>query len=864
MRSRLLLFALLACSSEKPEEKLPLPDGVAQFLPPEAPATPAPVRVDAPGGVVRYRMLDHLADARFTFPEGATGSTATGEFVLAGNWKDEGVRKGGWHQYSTPLPFATTMPRPNYSPMGARLYHDGAEIAFDTSISEPSTGPKMRWWVDRGRVMLLAAENPKTWPTALQMKVPELTAALAKRNFATSGLSAAEFARTAHTEGRVTRPGLLLPAPGTAQFDVPLPARARLRFGTALLADPVTNTVTGDGAALEVRVDGTSVWSGRTDGPHQDVVVDLPEGTPRTATVEFVTSPGTTGEGDAVVFTAPYVADAGAAAPRRVVVVGVDTLRWDALSANGAARATSPELDRWLAQSAQFTRAYSPAPRTKPSFRTAFSGRYPSAGGTTNIAEVLAGQGFATAGVVANVHLVPRFGFNRGMDHWEYDNGAKADDQVDRALAWAKAHQDEDSYLFVHIMDPHTVYEAKGAFKGHFQGEGKRPKAVPARFNRWSIYALMKKDRLTDNGKAWIRAAYDEEVAFAAHEISRLFSELESLPGQTLTVLHSDHGEEFWDHRAFEHNHSVYDELVHTVLAVRPPKGWAGAPKIDTPVGLVDIAPTVYDFVGVPADARPLTDGVSLRAFADPERSGTAATLAATLADRPHLLGHMRYGRDRWGVIYQQYKYILHTSSGVQEVYDLVADPREEHNLYDKGDAALLTTLRAALEKASGWPTRAGYRVRVPSTAAPLSVTFDAPILAAGVLDPELNVEVRANLEWGERPERLPEEVGTVVVAEDHRSLVFTPGPKTRGGALYVQCEAAPCPTGTFTAGPKSGKFEGSRNLGGSLYVVEPGTLLVPHDRSDNPEEGTAATDAERDQLEALGYLEDEHEGDDE
>ncbi|GDX82558.1 hypothetical protein LBMAG42_43690 [Deltaproteobacteria bacterium] len=858
MISSIVASLLLGCGSE-PTEAKPVVSPEAPVTPPTAPTTPAPMGLERPVGSVVWRALDHLADATLAFPAGAPIVGIDGHFTLDTKWKDEGVRKGGWHAFSTPLPFATNMPRPNYAPMGARLYRESTEVPFNTTLSAPTESPVVTWYVDHGRIVLIAAENPSTWPKPPDLIVEELAAALKQRQFASSGLAAPQFALTQHSFERVSRPGLYLPAPASAEFSAALPAKGKLRFGLGVLEDPVSGRPGGDGMDLTVSVDGAQVWSGHIAGEsaHQAVEVELPAGQARNGTVKFSSTAGDTAEGDYLVVTEPYIVDlAPARAPRRVVVVGIDTLRWDSLSANGYGRSTSPELDQWLAQSVQFTNAWSPAPRTKPSFRTAFTGRYPSfAGAAPTIAEVLGPLGFSTAGMVGNVHLVPRFGFNRGMDHWEYENGAKANDQVDRALAWASDHQGEDSFLFVHFMDPHTFYEAPEPWKGMFQEGKSKPKAVPQRFNRWQIYNLMKKQRLTDAGKAWIRAAYDAEVAFTAHELSRLLTGIETLPGDTLTVIHSDHGEEMWDHGQFEHNHTLYSELVHVELAVRPPKGWQGAPKITDNVGLVDIASTVFDFVGVPAERRPVSDGLSLRPLIDPAHAAAAPDLHTTLFNRPMPLGHMRYGRDRWGVIYQKYKYILHSSSGIQELYDLATDPGEKKNLAPDADAASLGLMREALGRATGWPVRRGFRIRVPSTATTTTLSFTSPIAAAGVLDPELNAELRANLEWGEHPKTLPAEVGLVTLSADRKTATFVPGPKVLGGALYIQCEADPCPTGTLRMGEKSAPIEGGKYTGGTNFSLEPGWVLIPADNSDDAEQSAAASGTETDQLESLGYL---------
>ncbi len=865
MKTLVLLLAALGCGSDddakkpapKKGERAPAPDPIP-VVAPDAPSTPRSMSLERASGSVVWRLLDHLGEGTYAFPSSKAPTAIDGHFKLGSDWKNEGRRKRGWTAWSVALPFQTSMPRPNYAPMGAKLIANGKQIAFVTSISAPTAEPVASWYVDSGRIIMLAADDPKSWSQPPELVVDELATQLRQRHLSQSGLSPAEFASTSHNHDRQHRPGLFLPGGATAEFTASLPAKGSLRFGLALLQDPLTGAVKGDGLDLRISLDGVEVWKGRVEAKpgHADQTVVLPEGLARTGRLRFESLAGPTDEGDHLVVTAPYVVNTAAGSPRRILVVGIDTLRWDTLSANGYEHSTSPELDQWLAQSVQFTNAWAPAPRTKPSFRTAFTGRFPTnAAGARTIAEVLAPEGFVTGGVVANVHLVPRFHFNDGMDFWEYENGAKGTVQVDRALAHLKAHQNEDTFTFVHIMDPHTFYNAPAFYKRQFDADLERPSQLRQQFNRWQIYGLMKKRRLGSEAKEWIRAQYDAEVAYTSHEVSRLLAEVEKLPGETLTILHSDHGEEMWDHGAFEHNHSLYNELVHVELAVRPPGGWAGAPKVSDNVGLVDLAATIFDFAGVPAERRPPTDGQSLRPLIDPAAAAGRAALTAQLFSRPLPLGHLRYSRDRWGVVYQKYKYILHSATGNQELYDLSADPLEENNLSSKADALSLGQMRDALSKATGWPVLPGFRIRVGPTPTVTTLTFKAPIRSASVMNPELNEEVRANLEWGETPKTLPTDIGVVVVSADRKTVTFTPGPRPLGGTLYLQCDAEPCPAGTLQMGSVTTPFQAATSAGGTLYAIQPGWILVPSDSHDDLKDQQAVTSAETDQLEALGYL---------
>lgn len=176
--------------------------------------------------------------------------------------------------------------------------------------------------------------------------------------------------------------------------------------------------------------------------------------------------------------------------------------------------------------------------------------------------------------------------------------------------------------------------------------------------------------------------------------------------------------------------------------------------------------------------------------------------------------------------------------------------------------------MQEALSEASGWPTRPGYRIRVPANATRTTFTFGAPIFSAEVMDPELKATISANVEWGEQPEQVPQDIGAIVLAADRLSFVFEPGPEPKGGTLFVQCQAAPCPVGRLDMGGKGGSVGGVERSGGSGYMVEPGTVMIPRNRSDDPDRRgeLSVSHREREQLEVLGYLrpEDGEEHDDE
>jgi hypothetical protein len=327
----------------------------------------------------------------------------------------------------------------------------------------------------------------------------------------------------------------------------------------------------------------------------------------------------------------------------------------------------------------------------------------------------------------------------------------------------------------------------------------------------------------------------------------------------------TDHGEEFFEHGGYEHNHSLYQELVRVLLMIRTPEGWGGGPhRVPAPVGLIDVVPTLLDSVGLKIPEG--LAGVSLRPFFDPLQSSKQAELTAMLEERPRVLGHMMFNTERWGVVYRGWKYILYTLSGQEELYNLKADPKEQQDRAsgartgsDAEAALVLPLLRQALEKASGWPVRPALRVTINDRGPfPFELVFESPILEAGVIDPEAGRSTRANLEWGEKPEFRVEDVAELQLSEDKKTVLVTPKSQATRHTLYVACESL-CPPAKLVTRDNGGDeaiLSGISSAGRVRLTTVEGTILLQRlTEAESLELPVAGS--QLDALKELGYIED-------
>jgi arylsulfatase A-like enzyme len=341
----------------------------------------------------------------------------------------------------------------------------------------------------------------------------------------------------------------------------------------------------------------------------------------------------------------------GAEGPN-VVLVTVDTLRADHLSCYGYERPTSPFLDSLAAAGARCADAVAPASWTKPSTGTILTGLYPSRHGALyhgsslhlpegerTLAEAFRQRGYVTAGFVANPNVKAVFEFDRGFDeyfdapvqdtltlaslrtsafggmlmrllrhkfNWNYENDIASMNR--HVLAWLETNHRSRFFLYVHYIDPHDPYDPPARYREQFA----RPAGMSLFNERKRRVGIDRYDgeiRYTDDGlKALVEA-------LTAHGVWQ----------DTLFVLTSDHGEEFFEHGVLGHGFSLYQEVVHVPLILHGP-GVPPGVVLEEPVAVLDLPATVHELAG--GEGQRFGDG---RSFAARLRGAPPEQLPGTL-----------------------------------------------------------------------------------------------------------------------------------------------------------------------------------------------------------------------------------------
>lgn len=367
--------------------------------------------------------------------------------------------------------------------------------------------------------------------------------------------------------------------------------------------------------------------------------------------------------------------------PPNVLVILIDALRADHLGVGGYGLPTSPTIDRLADEGVAFTSAFAHSTWTKPSIATLFTSLYPGQHGIDRVgvqeddayrtdilddgydtlAERFQAGGYTTIGVLNQVHLQARFGFAQGFDHFEAVRGLSADKLNNKLLGQLEGIGTSPFLAYLHYLDVHWPYTKR--LEGQLEAFGslQMESEPPRRGNRVAEWAESL-DSATD--LAALKGRYDQEIAFVDTAIGNLMQALQGmgLYENTIVVVTSDHGEGFLEHGKLLHSYTPYDEVLHVPLVFRLPQTLiASVAEVDSPVGLIDVMPTLLELASLPP--APQAQGRSLVPLMQGEKMParwifTESAEAVAVRSSTHKLIRFHDGR--------------------QEFYELQSDPDEQ------------------------------------------------------------------------------------------------------------------------------------------------------------------------------------------
>ena len=411
---------------------------------------------------------------------------------------------------------------------------------------------------------------------------------------------------------------------------------------------------------------------------------------------------------DTLAWSGPRIFRKDPRTARTVVLVVIDTLGNHRLGHNGGREGVSPILDQMAREGTVFRQAWAAAPWTLASTSGLLTGFDPDSTGTgdyrpgdrsthnptpihmsvTTLAERLQANGWDTEAALSNPFLHRRFntdqGFRRFTDFGSSPDQGQAAVGIRKVLEWLDRPTGGDRFFYVHLLDPHIPYRAPRANTARFvdpdyqgTGSGGLSGADFAPF-------VNRKKKPSKEELANMLALHDAEIHYTDEQVGRLMDALRKQASETLVIVTSDHGEEFWEHESVEHGHTLYPEVLGVPLIF-----WGhGIPSQSdsNPVSILSVPATILEWAktDVPADIAPsLFEPIAARASI-PYEAVTAS--------------HLLYGDQRFILRQGDEVYIYNVAEtrsrttravvakAPAEYYDLSTDPAMYHNRIESID----------------------------------------------------------------------------------------------------------------------------------------------------------------------------------
>jgi arylsulfatase A-like enzyme len=251
-----------------------------------------------------------------------------------------------------------------------------------------------------------------------------------------------------------------------------------------------------------------------------------------------------------------------------ILLITIDTLRWDRLGCYGYPLDTSPFIDQLAKEGVMFKHAATPLPLTDPSHASILTSLHPLThqvmGNSIRLnsrvettAEVLKENGYYTIGAVAIRHLGSEYNFSQGFDSfsdkwdpsfrdWQGQPYIKGEFQrvaksVNNSLkeqieTYLEKDKNKPFFIWAHYYDPHYPY-----------------------IDRENIVLNVKR-------KQWIQ--YDKEVRYTDNHIAELYRFLEEkeLTRKLVICITADHGEQLGEHGYGAQHSDFYSETSFVPL----------------------------------------------------------------------------------------------------------------------------------------------------------------------------------------------------------------------------------------------------------------------------------------------------------
>ncbi len=552
-----------------------------------------------------------------------------------------------------------------------------------------------------------------------------------------------------------------------------------------------------------------------------------------------------------------------------LVLISIDTVRSDHLSAYGYQHPTSPELERLAEESWLFERSYSASTWTLPSTASLLSGLMPSQHGlrTLNdrlpervdtLAERLRRRGYRTAAFTDGGFAGPNWGLAQGFERYDVTPGDAWIPKdvaviVERASEWLRDNHRRPYFLFLHTYETHVPYTDTEGFAETF--------ADPKYSGRFQQVADIHPDEVPPLSEADLRqivALYDGEIRRADHYLGRLLDQMRQSDNwpHTAVLVTSDHGEEMMEHGDLEHGYGkVFDPNVRVPFILKPPHNDQGSPvgqRFPMPVSGLDVVPTLLTLAGGgPDNAMAGRSLVNDRGRVDPRQAPILVHGINSFPDSNE--ERLRLDQSGVAVIFDRVRSQV-------SWYDVGVDPQMQLPRSEFDDPAASTAAQR-LQGILGWMHDGTLTARLADDLTAVRIPADSRIAPIGLWDGWL---------WHPAPAAAKGSDGTwqrrLNPGQPHY-LVFAPRPEAAGGegaaSWYLEGQRADDGGGSSMDRPSIEKWTPEP------LAVDPSQPFTWHPfASDLPPQGalfptassfrpdaTQLSDDSLKELKALGYL---------
>jgi arylsulfatase A-like enzyme len=398
-----------------------------------------------------------------------------------------------------------------------------------------------------------------------------------------------------------------------------------------------------------------------------------------------------------------------------IILISIDTLRADHLGCYGYPKNTSPHIDTLASDGTLFMNSFSSSPWTLPShvsiMTSLFGVHHQISNGTEKItsslltlADVLRINHFFNTAFTGGGFVSAHYGFSKGFDAYHEGTGSithiNSAELMYKAFSnWLNKNERKRFFLFLHTYQTHDPYSGHPPYTNQFLHENSKWTNLDFMGYLGGWEGIFKK--LPENERDNAVGLYDGEIRYVDDNlIGPLVAKLKEtdLYDNTMIILTSDHGEEFFDHKGWTHGHSLYNELIRVPLIIKFPHDKFSGKTVSCTVSSVDIMPTVLDEMDIDFSDM-IMDGQSLF----PVLKGRETDERLFLADIGDNLMNAHIPQ-KVSMIQGKYKLILNKEFSRQdldfftvpppdtpriELYNLTNDMREKNNIADKNPSLI-------------------------------------------------------------------------------------------------------------------------------------------------------------------------------